>query len=79
MIAAHQAIIVVGEQQNQSKSMEHSLLTAMVNDGLQACQALLPNNLLLPQLDIARLPVVNLTEKSFLDSIFQPHKPPGGL
>ncbi|BCR91870.1 uncharacterized protein ACHE_70713A [Aspergillus chevalieri] len=79
MIAAHQAIVAVGEQQSRSKSMEHNLLTAMVNDGLQARQALLPNDLSPPRLDIVRLPVVNLTEKSFQDSIFQPYKSSGGL
>ncbi|BCR92601.1 uncharacterized protein ACHE_80501A [Aspergillus chevalieri] len=79
IIAAHKTIIVVGEQQNRSKSMGHNLLTAMVNDGLQARQALLPNNLSPPRLDIVRLSVVNLTEKSFLDLIFQPHKSSGGL
>lgn len=79
IIAAHKSIIVVGEQQNRSKSMGHNLLTAMVNDGLQARQALLPNNLSPPRLYIVRLSVVNLTEKSFLDLIFQPHKSSGGL
>lgn len=76
MIAAHKAIVVVGEQRNRSESMDRELLM-MVNDGLQARQALLPNNSSPPRLDIVRLPVVNLTEQSFVDSIFR--KPSGGL
>ncbi|KAL4985539.1 uracil phosphoribosyltransferase-domain-containing protein [Aspergillus falconensis] len=79
MIAAHQAIVVVGEQQNRSKSMDQELLTAMVSNRLQARQALLPNNLSPPRLDVATLPVVNLTGTAFLDSIFQHRKRPGGM
>ncbi|KAL5042409.1 hypothetical protein BDW71DRAFT_200619 [Aspergillus fruticulosus] len=73
------AIVMVGEQQNRSKSMDQELLTAMVSNRLQACQALLPNNLSPPQLDVATLPVVNLTGTAFLDSIFQLRKRPGGM
>ncbi|KAL3428990.1 uracil phosphoribosyltransferase-domain-containing protein [Aspergillus tetrazonus] len=79
MSAAHKAIVVVGEEQAWSKIMDHKLLTAIVTDGLQASQALLPNNSSPPRLDTSRLPVVNLTDKSLLDSIFQPHKPSGDL
>ncbi|KAL4923758.1 uracil phosphoribosyltransferase-domain-containing protein [Aspergillus undulatus] len=79
MVAAHKAIVIVGDQHNRSKSMDRELLSAMVSDRLQARQALLPSSSTIPRLDLARLPVVDITEKSFVDSVFQPHKPSGGL
>jgi hypothetical protein len=59
--------------------MDHELFVAMVGSGRQACQGLLPNDLSSLRLDIVRLPVVNLTDRSFLDSVFQPLRQPGGL
>ncbi|KAL4750459.1 hypothetical protein BDW72DRAFT_213356 [Aspergillus terricola var. indicus] len=78
MIAARKPIVVVGEQQSRSESMERELLAEIVNNRLQARQVLLPNSSP-PLLDTAMLPVVSLTERSFLDSIFQPHKRSGGV
>ncbi|CBF78690.1 hypothetical protein AN7288.2 [Aspergillus nidulans FGSC A4] len=79
MRAAHKPVVVVGEQQSRSKSMEHKLLTEIRDNGLQARQVLLPVNTSPPLLDTAKLPVANLTEKSFLDEIFQPLGRPGGV
>ncbi|KAL4761081.1 uracil phosphoribosyltransferase-domain-containing protein [Aspergillus foveolatus] len=79
MRAARKPIVVVGEQQSRSKSMKLKLLTEIKDNGLQARQVLLPNNTSPPLLDTTRLPVANLTEKSFLDEIFQPHGRPGGI
>ncbi|KAL4742378.1 uracil phosphoribosyltransferase-domain-containing protein [Aspergillus similis] len=79
MRAAHKAIVVVGEQQSRSKSMERELSNKIVNNRLQARQVLLPNNSSPPLLDATMLPVANLTERSFLDSILQPHRRSGGI
>ncbi|KAL4812796.1 uracil phosphoribosyltransferase-domain-containing protein [Aspergillus spinulosporus] len=79
MKAAHEPIIVVGEQQSQSQSMKRKLLTEIEDNGLKARQVLLPNNSSPPLLDTTKLPIANLTERSFLDSIFQPRKRPGGV
>ncbi|KAJ0415895.1 hypothetical protein BJY00DRAFT_304530 [Aspergillus carlsbadensis] len=70
LIAAHKAIVVVGEEKGRSKSMDHELLIAMVSSGLQARQVLLPNESSSPRLDVAELPVVNIADKSFLDSLY---------
>ena len=59
--------------------MDHELSSAIVNNGLQACQALLPSSSTIPRLDLARLPVVDITKKSSVDLVFQPHKPFRGL
>jgi uracil phosphoribosyltransferase/phosphoserine phosphatase/adenylate kinase len=79
MRAARKPIVVVGEQQSRSKSMERELLTEIRDNGLQARQVLLPNDTSPPLLDTAKLPVANLTERSFLDEIFQPHGRSGGV
>lgn len=79
MRVAHKPIVVVGEQDSRSKSMKCELLTEIKDNGLQARQVLLPNNTSPPLLDTAKLPVANLTEKSFLDEIFQLHGRPGGV
>ncbi|KAL3431977.1 uracil phosphoribosyltransferase-domain-containing protein [Aspergillus tetrazonus] len=79
MRVAHKPIVVVGEQDSRSKSMKRELLTEIQHNGLQARQVLLPNNTSPPLLDTAKLPVANLTEKSFLDEIFQLHGRPGGV
>ncbi|KAL4939264.1 hypothetical protein BDV06DRAFT_38815 [Aspergillus oleicola] len=79
LIAAHEAVVVVGEEQNRSKSMDLELYSSIKNKGLQARQALLLNESSPPRIDIARLPVVDLTEESFIASIFQRHKSSGSL
>ncbi|KAL4789581.1 uracil phosphoribosyltransferase-domain-containing protein [Aspergillus venezuelensis] len=79
LLAAHKAIVVVGEEKTRSKSMDAKLLSAIEVDGLQACQALLPNNSTMPRLDINNLPLVDLIEKFFVDSIILPNKTMRGL
>ena len=66
---AHQAIVVVGEEQTRSKTMEAALMNAIDNDGLLARQAVLPSNAS-PRLDTIRLPLIHLTGHEFVDSVF---------
>ncbi|KAI4112382.1 MAG: hypothetical protein LQ345_006463 [Seirophora villosa] len=70
---ADQAIVVVGDEQMRSKSMESELTTAM-DDGLQARQVLLPRTGS-PRLDIAKIPVVELTDEDFLESVLRRRSP----
>jgi phosphoserine phosphatase/adenylate kinase len=67
---ADQAIVVVGEEQTRSKTMDAALLNAIDNDGLQARQALLPSNAS-PRLDTTKLPKIQLTDPEFVDSIIR--------
>ncbi|KAH6664455.1 uracil phosphoribosyltransferase-domain-containing protein [Halenospora varia] len=67
---ADQAIVVVGEEQTRSKTMDAALLNAIDNDGLQARQALLPSNAS-PRLDTTKLPLIQLTDPRFIDSIIR--------
>ncbi|KAG9311059.1 hypothetical protein JVU11DRAFT_8963 [Chiua virens] len=64
---ADQAIVVVGEDQTRSKTMEAALLDAIDNGGLRARQVLLPSNVL-PRLDTTRLPLVDITDSEFIES-----------
>jgi len=65
---ADQAIVVVGEEQTRSKTMDAALLNAIDNDGLRARQALLPSNVP-PRLDTTKLPLIQLTDPELIDSI----------
>jgi uracil phosphoribosyltransferase/adenylate kinase/phosphoserine phosphatase len=65
---AYQAIVVVGEEQTRSKTMDAALMNAIDNDGLRARQAVLPRNAS-PRLDTTRLPLICLTEPEFVDSV----------
>jgi uracil phosphoribosyltransferase/adenylate kinase/phosphoserine phosphatase len=65
---ADQAIVVVGEEQTRSKAMNAALMNAIDNDGLRARQALLPSNAS-PRLDTTKLPLIQLTEHEFVDSV----------
>ncbi|RPA92079.1 hypothetical protein L873DRAFT_1711496 [Choiromyces venosus 120613-1] len=67
---ADQAIVVVGEEQTRSKTMDAALLNAIDNDGLRARQALLPSNAP-PRLDTTKLPLIQLTDPEFIDSIIR--------
>jgi len=58
-----QAIVVVGEEQARSKTMDAALLNAFDNDGLSAQQVLLPSNAS-PRLDTTKLPLVQLRTAS---------------
>ena len=65
---ADQAIVVVSEEQTRSKTMDAALANAIDNDGLRARQALLPSNAS-PRLETTKLPLIQLTDPEFIDSI----------
>lgn len=65
---ADQAIVVVGEEQKRSKTMDAALMNAIDNDGLRARQVLLPSNVS-PRLDTTKLPLIQLTEHGFFNAI----------
>ena len=65
---ADQAIVVVGEEQTRSKTMDAALMNAIDNDGLRARQAVLPSNAS-PRLNTIKLPLIQLTEHEFVDSV----------
>lgn len=67
---ADRAIVVVGEEQTRSKRMDAELTKAIDKNGLKAKQALLPSTAS-PRLDTTKLPLVDLTDKEFVDSIFR--------
>lgn len=71
--AADQAIVVVGDEQTRSQSMETELTTA-INDGLEARQVLLPSNVS-PRLDITKIPLVKVTEEDFIESVLRRRSP----
>ncbi len=66
---ADQAIVVVGEEQTRSKSMDKELMQAIKHKRLQARQVLLPSNAP-PRLDTTKLPLVKLTDQDFVNSLF---------
>ncbi|KAF2231321.1 hypothetical protein EV356DRAFT_535594 [Viridothelium virens] len=66
---AHVAIVVVGEEQARSKSMEAKLQGAIEHDNLEARQVLLSGTVK-PRLDTTKLPVMELTDPKFIESIF---------
>ena len=65
---ADQAIVVVGEKQIRSRTMDAALLNAIDNNGLQAHQALLPSNAP-SRLNPSKLPLIQLKEQEFRDSV----------
>ena len=65
---ADRAIVVVGEEQTRSKTMDAELTYAIDYDGLQAHQAVLPSNAS-PRLDTTKLPMIKLTEPEFVKSL----------
>lgn len=67
---ADEAVIVVGEKGNRSRSMEAKLDNA-VREGLDACQILMQVNQDAPLLDIDRLPVYQLRDDDLIQSILQ--------
>lgn len=70
---ADRAIVVVGGEQTRSKSMDEKLDLAIIEDGLQAHQALLPSTVS-PRLDTRKLPVVQLSDPAFVNDILK-HRP----
>lgn len=65
---ADQAIVIVGEEQTRSKTMDAALSNAFHDDGLRARQTLLPSHAS-PRLDTIRIPLIQLTAPNFLNSI----------
>lgn len=65
---ADQAIVIVGEEQTRSKTMDGALSNAIHNGGLRARQTLLPSHAP-PRLDSTTIPLLQLTAPNFLDSI----------
>ncbi|KAF5350833.1 hypothetical protein D9757_013532 [Collybiopsis confluens] len=65
---ADRAIVVVGEESTRSGRMERVLEHAIDHQGLRAEQVVLPIHTT-PRLDAVKLPLVNITDRGFLDSI----------
>ena len=65
---ADQAIIVVGEEQKRSKSMDAALAHSIRSGDLRAQQILLPQRAP-PRLSTDQLPVMKLTDHEFIDSL----------
>ncbi|CAD6568849.1 MAG: hypothetical protein ASARMPRED_002077 [Alectoria sarmentosa] len=74
---ADRAIVVVGEKQTRSKTMDAALTNA-IDNGLRAHQAVLPSNALL-RLDTNKLPTIKLTEPEFVKSLLCDRYTHGGL
>ncbi|KAF2164049.1 hypothetical protein M409DRAFT_57139 [Zasmidium cellare ATCC 36951] len=67
---ANKAFVVVGTEEERSKSMEQKLKTAIDEDGLRACQILLPATAV-RRLDYSRLPPVSLADWRLIETIFR--------
>ncbi|EFQ32256.1 uracil phosphoribosyltransferase [Colletotrichum graminicola] len=65
---ANQAVVVVGEYQTRSRSMDAVLLKAIDEDNLRPRQALIPEFSTL-RLDSDKLPIVNIASQAFIKSI----------
>lgn len=61
---ANQAVVVVGSGSSRSKSFDEKLQHAIVNEGLRACQVLLPSDST-PRLDSKILPTTELDDAFF--------------
>ncbi|KAL5335765.1 uracil phosphoribosyltransferase [Aspergillus crustosus] len=77
MAVANEAVVVVGDEQSRSKTMDSELLAAIGN-GLHARQALLPRYCSV-RLDTSTLPVVDLMGDEFIEEILQHRKSPSFL
>ena len=75
---ADHAIVVVGDEQTRSKTMDAALETAIDKDALRARQCLLPSNAP-PRLDVTKLPTMKLTEPSFVRSLLNDQYKHDGL
>ena len=78
---ADQAVVVVGEEQTRSKSMDELLTHAIDVHGLRARQAVLPSNASprLDDLDDAKLPIIKLTGPEFVKDLLGDRYTHGGL
>ena len=75
---ANQAVIVVGEKQTRSATMDEALTGAVDSHGLHAKQVLLPGTVS-PRLDTTKLPLVKLTEPGFVKILLGGRNPNGEL
>ncbi|KAJ5219514.1 hypothetical protein N7468_008718 [Penicillium chermesinum] len=66
---ANQAIVVTGDKTLRSASMDEALTRSIGKAGFLPRQAVLPSNAA-ARLDASRLPLVQLTDQFFVDSIF---------
>lgn len=71
LVEADHGIVVVGQEDKRSKTIDVPLKAAIQN-GLRACQALLPETVS-PRLDTTVLPVVDLANPQFINSVFSLH------
>lgn len=67
---ADKAIVIVGDQNSRSKSMDAKMASAINDLALKAHQALLPSTVS-ARLDTKSLPVVDLTRSRVLETIFR--------
>ena len=65
---ADQAVVVVGDEGTRSETMNEALEQAVGVDGLRVRQAVLADGAS-PRLDTLRLPLVDITDHAFMDSI----------
>ena len=75
---ADRGIIVVGEEQARSKTMDEALISAINNDGLRIHQAMLPSKAS-PRLDITKVPIIEITKPEFVESLLRGRYTHGGL
>ena len=75
---ADHAIVVVGNEQTRSKTMDAALESAIDKDDLRARQILLPSNAS-PRLDVTKLPTIKLTEPGVVKSLLNHQYTPDGL
>ncbi|KAF8848881.1 hypothetical protein BDZ45DRAFT_605209 [Acephala macrosclerotiorum] len=67
---ADQAIVVVGEEQTRSKTMDVNLFNVIYDGALRACQVVLPSDVS-PRLDTKMLPLIQLTSHEFVNSVLE--------
>ncbi|KAI1779615.1 hypothetical protein F4818DRAFT_436919 [Hypoxylon cercidicola] len=72
---ADRAVVVVGDENTRSKSMDSALLQAVDNDGLKAHQVLLPATVP-PRLDATKLPIIQLHDSEFVKTVFTTSEKP---
>ncbi|PTD08049.1 hypothetical protein HYE67_001954 [Fusarium culmorum] len=68
LYGADQAIVIVGDKQTRSRSMDEALSKAMDDGNFRPQQVLLPSQSA-PRLDESRLPLVCLDDRLFIESV----------
>ncbi|QPC70838.1 hypothetical protein HYE68_001590 [Fusarium pseudograminearum] len=71
---ADQAIVVVGDKQTRSQSMDEALSKAMDDGNFRPQQVLLPSQST-PRLDESRLPLIRLDDQLFIESVMCHRRP----